>query len=88
MRRVAKNPRVTMILQTPSGKNEKMRIPYFAAFPAARGIVQNTHAVVVLIGQYGTARFQEDGSGHVDWNEESTAPGTTTRFDCRTVVCI
>jgi hypothetical protein len=58
------------------------------AWFAARGIVAGTHDHVIVEGEFGTAHFNHDGSGRVEWNEKSGKPGTTTTFDERATVLI
>ena len=81
-------PRVKLIVQSPSERNTTVWLPYAVAFAAARGIARETHFAAILIGPHGTARFDYSGAGVVEWNERSTMPGTTTRFCERTTVCI
>ena len=81
-------PRVKLIVQSPSERNTTVWLPYAVAFAAARGIARETHFAAILIGPHGTARFDYSGAGVVEWNERSTMPGTTTRFSDRTTVCI
>lgn len=83
-----KMERAKIIVQSPAGRNNVIHLPYAVAFAAARGIAVATHFGVILYGTYGTARFNSDGSGQVDWNEKSTCPGETTSFAERTMVCI
>ena len=80
--------RYTLIAQSPSDRNVKVSIPEGLAWPAARGIAKDTHHAVVLIGRYGTARFDACGAGRVEWGPESTCPGEVTRFAENTTVCI
>ncbi len=79
---------VRMVTQSPAGGNKVTWLPYAIAWAAGQGIARDTHHTVILYGEFGTARFSYDGSGNVEWNERSTEPGTTTRFDNRTRVCI
>lgn len=80
--------RVTLIVQSPADKNEKTKLPYAVAWAAARGIARDTHHVAILVGEYGTARFDQFGGGTVEWNEKSTKPGEITKFGERTTVSI
>lgn len=80
--------KIKMVTQSPSDRNQTTWLPYAIAWSAARGIASHTHFGVVLFGEYGTARFDRDGSGHVEWNEQSTKPGEVTRFCSQTTVCI
>ena len=80
--------RLKLIVQSPSDKNRTILIPREVAWAAARGIAKDTHHRCVLYGQFGTARFDGEGCGTVDWNEKSTEPCTTTRFAPNTTVCI
>jgi hypothetical protein len=81
--------RVKLIVQSPSDRNTTILIPYAVAWAAARGIARDTHYAVILFGEYGTAHFNHaDGGGYVEWNDKSTMPGETTRFDERTRVAI
>lgn len=66
----------------------KFRVPYCVAWAAARGIARETKCSVVLYGHYGLAAFQDDGSGVVYWNDQSSIPGTQSNFDDRTTVAI
>ena len=80
--------RVKLIVQSPADRNESTMLPYAVAWAAARGIARDTHHVALLVGEFGTARFNTDGSGTVEWNDKSTKPGETTKFGERTTVAI
>lgn len=88
MKAIRNKHRVKMIVQSPSDRNATVWLPYAVAWAAARGIAQQTHHAVILIGTRGTARFNGDGGGTVTWNEVSGEPGTVTRFDAQRTVCI
>lgn len=77
-----------LIVQSPAGRNRTIWLPREVAWAAACGIAKDTQHVAILYGEYGTARFNSDGGGTVEWNAKSTKPGETTRFDQRTTVCI
>jgi hypothetical protein len=81
--------KIKMITQSPSGRNRTNWIEAGGvAWAAARGISRDTHFGVILYGEFGTARFDVNGGGLVEWNQKSTRPDTVTRFDDRTIVCI
>ena len=80
--------KVKMISQSPSGKNRVTWLPREIAWAAARGVSMETHCAVILYGEFGTARFAQDGSGNVEWNEKSLSPGDVSRFCDRTTVMI
>jgi hypothetical protein len=80
--------RIKLIVQSPSDKNRTIWLPYTVAWAAARGIARETHHVATLFGKFGKARFNPDGGGVIEWNEESTRPGETTTFGPNTVVAI
>jgi hypothetical protein len=80
--------KLKLIRQSPSDKNRVNWIEAEVAWVAAQAIASRTHHAVILYGTYGTARFRHDGGGHVEWNERSTLPGTTTDFSASTTVCI
>lgn len=80
--------RLKMVVQSPSDRNATTYMPAAVAWAAARGIARDTHHAVILHGIYGVARFDYRGGGTVEWNDASTMPGQTTRFDDRTTVCI
>ncbi len=83
-----KTTKVKMVTQSPTDRNQVTWLPSAVAWAAARGIATGTHYAVVLIGEFGTARFNQDGSGVVEWNEKSTKPVSVTPFDARTTVAI
>lgn len=80
--------RYRLICQSPSDRNLTISVHEHLAWAAARGIARDTHHAVVLIGQYGTARFDRLGGGKVEWNEASTWPGVVSEFNPSTTVCI
>ena len=80
--------KLKMLTQSPSDRNRVTWLPSEIAWYAARGIACDTHHAVILYGQFGTARFHHDGSGFVEWNEQSTRPGLSERFAADTIVCI
>lgn len=82
--RRSRTNRVKLIVQSPSDRYSTILLPYAVAFAAARGIARDTHYVAFLIGERGTARFAGDGSGTVDWADDSPP----TRFGANTTVCI
>lgn len=63
-------------------------LPQAIAFDCARAAAVRNLGEVRLIGNYGTAAFNHDGSGSVTWNENSTEPGAVTGFGPSTTVCI
>lgn len=80
--------RVVMLLKSPDGRAERASVPYAVAWAAARGIAINTHYDVQLVGEFGTATFDYDGGGTVEWNEKSTCKGDLTKFAPNCTVCI
>ncbi len=88
VKRKARKGWVTMIVQSPTDRNQTAKLPVAVAFAAARGIARETHHAVILDGTYGRARFYQNGGGNVEWNELSTMPGQTSEFDERTTVML
>lgn len=80
--------RIKLIVQSPSDKNRTIWLPRAVAFAAARGIAKDTHHACILYGEFGTAKFNMDGGGTVEWNEKSTKPGEKTTFAPNTTVCV
>ena len=84
-----KRRKYTIRTIAPNGDECRFTLPESLAFAAARGIASETYHEVHLIGEYGTAEFDNvAGRGIVVWNEKSTTPGVITKFDERTTVCI
>jgi len=50
-----------------------VKLPYAVAWAAARGIARDTHHVVTLVGEFGTARFNSEGVGYIEWGSGHTA---------------
>lgn len=74
---------IKMIVQSPTDRNQTVTLPYAVAWAAARGIARDTHYAVVLIGEFGTARFNSKGGGTVEWDN-----GEVTEFDNRAMAAI
>ena len=81
--------KIKMVLQSPSERNSVVWIDQAVAWAAARGILRDTHYVVVLIGRRGTARFDHQGGGIVTWNQQDQYhKQERDHFGPNTVVCI
>ena len=62
-----------LIVSSPSDHNRTVKLPYAVAWAAARGIARDTHHVVTLVGEFGTARFNSEGVGYIEWGSGHTA---------------
>jgi hypothetical protein len=80
--------RTKIITQSPSGRNRVNWVDSSVAWHAAQGIAQGSHHAVILYGAHGVVHFDRQGGGVVTWNDNSTVPGTQTRFGPDTTVCV
>lgn len=76
--------KLKMITQSPTDRNRVAWLDSAVAWAAARGVAVGTHHAVILFGRRGTARFDRNGGGHVEWKDDSDI----TRFEPNTRVCI
>lgn len=84
-----KRMKYTLKITAPGGDVTEAKMPAAGlAFAAARGIIRDTHFDVEIQGVYGVAKFNNDGSGTITWNANSTCPAGVTVFGARTTVMI
>lgn len=87
-RGLAMKGKVKMVTQDPTDRNSVSWLHRPVAWSAARAVARETHHAVILFGEFGTARFNRDGGGSVEWNERSNSPGLVTEFAPDCTVCI